>query len=86
MRMPDSTVKMRMEARVLSCDDDLLAEMEEEFDSPLGGDWYVFEEGDDPRNFPLNEGYPVDLLSEDWNWCDYASLEEGCFFYLLGNQ
>ena len=85
-QMPDSTVKMRMEARALSCDDDLLAEMEEESDSPLGGDWYLLEEGDDPRNFFFDEGSPVDLLSDDWNWCDFASLEEGCFFIFWGTN
>ncbi len=42
-----------------------MAEMEEEFNGVLGGDWYVFEEGDEPHNFDFDEGYPVDLQGDD---------------------
>lgn len=87
--MPDSMVKRVMEARAVLChdgDDELLREMEEEFNGPLGGDWYLFEEGDDPRNFVFDEGCPVDLLSNDWNWCDSATLDNGCFFIFWGTN
>lgn len=87
--MSDGVVKRVMEARAALChdgDNEILREMEEEFNGPLGGDWYLFEPGDDPRNFAFDEGYPVDLLSNEWNWCDSASLENGCFFIFWGTN
>jgi hypothetical protein len=80
--MPDGVARRAMEANAALChdgDDELLEQMEEEFNGPLGADWFVFEEGDDPRNFFFDEGYPVDLLSDEWRWCDAAVLENGCF-------
>jgi hypothetical protein len=84
--MPDGALKQAMEANAALChggDEEVLMEMEEELNGPLGGDWYVFEEGDDPRCFFDD---PVDLLSEEWNWCDVASLENGCYFVFWGTN
>lgn len=86
---PDGVVKTAMLARAELChdgDEDVLEEMEEEFNGPLGGDWYQFEDGDDPRNFELDLGYLVDLLSDEWNWCDDATLENGCYFVFWGTN
>lgn len=81
--MPDGVVKKLMETNACLChdgDEELMGQMEDEFNGPLGGDWYMFEYGDDPRNFAFDEGYPVDLLSDEWNCCESATLENGCFF------
>jgi len=88
-QMPDSVVKTAMQARAVLChddDEDILLEMEEEFNGPLGGDWYQFEEGDDPRNFLFDDEYLVDLLSDEWNWCDDATLQDGCYFVFWGTN
>jgi len=53
--------------------------MEEDFNNLLGGNWYLFEEGDNPRAFPISEDRTIDLLSEVWRWCEFATLENGCF-------
>lgn len=87
--LPDSAVKRAMEARAVLChegDDEILEEMEEEFNGPLGGDWYLFEEGDDPHNFLFDGDETIDLLSDEWNWCDSATLEDGCFFIFWGTN
>ena len=88
-QMPDSVVKRALEARAELChggDYEVLAEMEEEFNGPLGGDWYQFEEGDDPQHFHFEEDGTVDLLSDEWNWCDEATLENGCYFIFWGSS
>lgn len=85
--MPDGVVKRAMESNAqICCDncDGMMSEIEEEFNGPLGGDWYQLEEGDDPRNLTLDEGYTIDLLSDEWNWCDSATLENGCFTIFWG--
>lgn len=56
----------------------------EEFNGALGGYWYLFEKGDDPRNFPIEDDYTVDLLSDERNWCDSAALERNCFIAFMG--
>jgi hypothetical protein len=80
--LPDGAARRAMEANAVLChggEEEVLAEMEEEFNGPLGGDWYLFEDGDDPRNFPFAEEEPSDLLSEEWRWCDAATLEDDFF-------
>jgi len=49
-------------------------------------DWYLFEDGDDPHNFRFYEDETIDLLSEEWNWCDDATLENGCYFVFWGTN
>lgn len=80
-QLPDSPIKTCMEAEVAvlsEADDELVSLMEDSFDDALGGDWYVFEQHDDPRQFPL-EDIPTDLLSQEWNWCDIAELTGGSY-------
>lgn len=87
--LADGVAKRAMEKQAILChddDDEILEQMEEEFNGCLGGDWYMFEEGDDLHNFVLYEGYHTDLLSEEWNWCDVATLEDGCFFVFWGTN
>ncbi len=87
--LPDIVIKKAMLARAELChdgDEEILAEMEEEFNGPLGGDWYVFEEGDVPRSFEFDDGCPVDLLSEEWQWCDDSIHENGCYFVFWGTN
>jgi hypothetical protein len=47
---------------------------------------YILEEGDDPRRLRLEDGYTIDLLSEEWNWCDDATIESGCYFVFWGTN
>jgi len=71
-----------MQANADNChggDKDLQVQMEEDFNNLLGGNWYLFEEGDNPRAFPISEDRTIDLLSEVWRWCEFATLENGCF-------
>lgn len=65
-------------------DDEILSEREEESNGPLGGEWYLFEEGVNPRSFLFDEVYLADLLNDKRNWCDTASLEDGCFLVFWG--
>ncbi len=81
--MPESAMRRTMEAKAALChgdDENLLRRMEEGFNSLLGGNWYVLEEGDDPRKVAFDDCGSVDLLGEEWNWCEVATLEDGCFF------
>jgi hypothetical protein len=81
-QLPDGPVKRAMQANADRChggDEDLRAQMEQDFNNLLGGSWYLFEEGDDPRAFPMGEDQTIDLLSEEWRWCEVATLEYGCF-------
>ena len=58
--IPEGPVKRAMLARAELChygDEEVMAEMEEEFNGVLGGDWNIFEEGDDPHNFEFDVGY-----------------------------
>lgn len=87
--MPDGAVKTAMESNAVLChdgDEEIMEMMEEEFNGSLGGDWYVFEEGDDPRNFAFDDDSPADLLTDEWNWCDSATLENGCYFVFWGTN
>jgi hypothetical protein len=87
--LPDGAARRAMEANAVLChggDEEVLAQMEEEFDGPLGGDWYLFEDGDDPRSFPFSEEEASDLLDDEWRWCDVATLEGGCFFVFWGTN
>jgi hypothetical protein len=80
--LPDGPAKRAMEANASLChggDEDLQVQMEEDFNIMLGGNWYRFEEGDNPRAFPIDEDRTIDLLSEEWRWCEFATLENGCF-------
>ncbi len=55
-KMPDSAAKQLMEAKAFICHDGdpkLMSHMEDEFQVFLGGNLYLFEYGDDPRNFLL---------------------------------
>ena len=80
--LPDGPVKRAMQANADRChggDEDLRIKMEQDFNNLLGGNWYLFEEGDNPRVFPVSEDQTIDLLSEEWRWCETATLEDGCF-------
>lgn len=82
-KMPESSLREIMEAKAALChgnDPTLVRRMEESFDCLLGGNWYVLEEGDDPRKVPLDDFGAVNLLGEEWNWCEMATLEDGYFF------
>ena len=80
--LPDGPVKRAMQVNAGRChggDEDLQAQMEVDFNVLLGGHWYLFEEGDNPRAFPMGGDRIIDLLSEEWRWCEFATLENGCF-------
>ena len=80
--LPNGPAKRAMEANANLChggDVDLQAQMEVDFNVLLGGHWYLFEEGDNPRAFPMGGDRIIDLLSEEWRWCEFATLEDGCF-------
>lgn len=86
-QLPDCAARRLMEAQVALChrgDKDFLRQMEVDFDGPLGGCWYLLELPDDPRTVTLAGGVTVDLLSEEWNWCDAASLDDGCYLVFWG--
>ncbi|MBJ6802063.1 hypothetical protein [Geomonas propionica] len=53
--------------------------MEDDLNITLGGNWYVVEDGDDLRSIPISEGNTIDLLSEEWRWCDVVTKEKGYF-------
>jgi hypothetical protein len=66
--MPDGVVKTTMKSRAFLChngDEEVIAEMEDEFNGPIGGDWFILENGDDIRNFSFDEGYSVVLLGDE---------------------
>lgn len=89
-QLPDGPAKRAMLANVERCivgEDHLQVKMEEDFNNLLGGHWYLFEEGDDPRAFPISEDQAIDLLSEEWRWCEFVTLEDGCFmvFWAINN-
>jgi hypothetical protein len=86
-QMPDSVIKRAMLAKADLCcfgDAEILKMIEEEFNGSIGGDWYIFENGDDPRNFHFD--YSIDLLSDEWDWCDNATLEDGCYWVFWGTN
>lgn len=85
--LTNHTVRQAIQKRAADCyagDTELQMEMEEEFNGPLGGDWFLLEEGDDPEHCHFDG--PVNLLGEEWNWCDMAVLENGCFFVFWANN
>lgn len=80
--LPDGPAKRAMQVNADRChggDEDLQAQMDVDFNILLGGNWYLFEEGDNPRAFPIREDKTIDLLSEEWRWCETATLEDSCF-------
>ncbi|GFO62326.1 hypothetical protein [Geomonas paludis] len=82
-KIPEGPLRKIMEEKAALChghDKILVRRMEEEFDSLLGGNWYVLEEGDDPRKVSFDDCGSVDLLGEEWNWCEVANMEDGYFF------
>ena len=88
-QLPDYAVKRAMETcafLVHNGEADIVSMMEEEFNGSIGGEWYIFEPMDDPRNMAIGGGDPVDLLSEEWNWCDTAEIYDGCYFIFWGTN
>ena len=88
--LPGCAAKRSMEleaALLLDADEELINQVEEEFDGPLGGDWYLFERNDDPHKFNLESWAVIDLLSSEWNWCDFAGLDShGCYRVFWGTN
>ena len=80
--MPYGVIRQMMEYRAFIChegDEDIIGDMEDDFNGSIGGYWYVFEEGDNPRSFIIEDDC-IDLLSDEWNWCECADFKDGCFF------
>jgi hypothetical protein len=87
--MPNGVIKKSMQTTaelVHAGDAEITKLMEEGFSSSVGGNWLIFEEGDNPRRFCIDESDCIDLLSDAWNWCDAATLEDGCFFIFWGTN
>ncbi|MBJ6799753.1 hypothetical protein [Geomonas propionica] len=85
--LPEGPAKRTMEsavARMTAASPAIRLALEEGFNQTLGGDWYLLEPGDDPRRFQVEEGSAIDLLSQEWNWCDAADKEEETFSVFWG--
>jgi len=85
--MLDGVVRRAMETNVELCCADcpgIKDELEEGFSGPLGGNWFQLEPCDDPRNLAFDDDCPIDLLGDAWDWCDNASLKNGCYFVFWG--
>jgi hypothetical protein len=80
--LEESSVKQAMLSRIAIAHE-YCGKLQFDVVADCGGDFYVLEEGDDPKAVMLEDGRPVDLTDFDRRYYEYVELsEDGRFFDL----